>query len=94
MQDKCFTRIRKGLPCVDANGVPLKNQPPTPQQGRVAEIGTSNQSGGGAQNVAPPPPQVFQPLHKTMGMATRHHTPKFSVKKMTCRMTLPLQNVR
>ena len=64
MQDKCFTRIRKGLPCVDVNGVPLKNQPPSPpQQGRVAEIGTQNvQSGGGAQNVAPPsgfsaPPQ-------------------------------------
>ena len=63
MQDKCFTRIRKNLPCVDANGIPLKNQPPTPQQGRVAEIGPQNsQSGGGAQNVAPPsgfsaPPQ-------------------------------------
>ncbi len=69
MQDKCFTCIRKGLPWVDANGVPLINQPPTPQQqGRVAEIGTQNdQPGGGAQNVAPPQgngywtpyPQIF-----------------------------------
>ena len=64
MQDKCFTRIRKGLPCVDAKGVPLRNQPPTPppQQGRVAEVDLQNQSGGGAQNTAPPsgfsgPPQ-------------------------------------
>jgi hypothetical protein len=68
MQDKCFTRIRKELPCVDANCVPLKNQPPTSQQGRVAEIGMQNsQPGGGTQNVAPPP-QVFQLLPRVMAV--------------------------
>jgi hypothetical protein len=47
-QDKCFTCIAKGLPCVDANGVPLKNQPPTPppRAGRVAEIGQQGAMGG------------------------------------------------
>jgi hypothetical protein len=47
-QDKCFTRIAKGLPCVDANGVPLKNQPPTPppRAGRVAEIGQQGEMSG------------------------------------------------
>ena len=55
MQDKCSTRIAKGLPCVDINGIPLKTQPPTPppRQGRVAEIG--NQSAGSQGHSEPPP---------------------------------------
>ena len=52
MQDVCFTRIKKGLPCVDAKGQVLKNQPPRPQ-GRVNEI---NSQGGGAQNGTQPNP--------------------------------------
>jgi hypothetical protein len=55
-QDKCYTHIAKGLPCVDANGVPLKNQPPTPpfRTGRVAEIGQQG-AVGGHHGGAPPP---------------------------------------
>lgn len=59
-QDVCYTRIKKGLPCVDAKGVPLSKQPPS--QGRVNEI--SDQSGSPMapisqmpQNFAPPPQQ-------------------------------------
>ncbi len=57
-QDKCFTRLAKGLPCVDANGVPLKNQPPTPppRAGRVAEIGQQGATGG-HHGGAPPHPE-------------------------------------
>ena len=61
-QDKCYTRINKGLPCIDANGVPLKTQPATPpqRQGRVAEIGQQGTGGGhhgGAQFSMDPPAQ-------------------------------------
>ena len=52
MQDVCFTRIKKGLPCVDAKGQVLKTQPPRPQ-GRVNEI---NSQGGGTQNGTQPNP--------------------------------------
>jgi hypothetical protein len=48
LQDECYTCIAKGLPCVHANGVRLKSQPPTPltRMGRVAEIGQQEANGG------------------------------------------------
>jgi hypothetical protein len=78
IQDKCFTHIRKGLLCVDANGVPLKTQPPTlPQQGWVAEIGPQMANLEWKLKILSPL-QVFQPLPSLMVIG--HNTPKFSVK--------------
>ena len=55
-QNVCYTRIAKGLPCVDANGVPLKTQPPPPppRSGRVAEIGQQPQGASGHHGGTPP----------------------------------------
>ena len=58
MQDVCFTRIRKNLPCVDANGVPLKTQPPKkPNQGRVNEIAQGENAQNGSKTPPSPPQQ-------------------------------------
>ena len=61
MQDVCFTRINKGLPCVDSKGVPLKTQPPKTYKG-VSQIERFDSKGSATQQIwnaleNQPPPQ-------------------------------------
>ena len=53
MQEVCYTRINKNLPCVDAQGKPWRTQPAKPQ-GRVNEVAEQNSSP--VAPVAQPPP--------------------------------------
>ena len=58
MQEVCYTRINKNLPCVDAQGKPWRTQPAKPQ-GRVNEVAEQNSSPVAA--VAQPPPNFAPP---------------------------------
>ncbi len=67
MQDKCFTRIRKGLPCVDVNGVPPKKSatPPLPNKVGLLKLALKMANLEEGHKMLPPH-QVFQPPLKTM----------------------------
>ena len=58
MQEVCYTRINKNLPCVDAQGKPWRTQPAKPQ-GRVNEVAEQNSSP--VAPVAQPPPNFAPP---------------------------------
>jgi hypothetical protein len=87
-QDKSYTRIPKGLPCVDANGVPLKSQSLTPpsRTGRVAKIGQQGSAGGHHGGVplileyspVQPMANFMMPPQGEGGYWTHFPNPKFS----------------
>ena len=67
MQEVCYTRINKNLPCVDAQGKPWRTQPAKPQ-GRVNEVAEQNSSP--VAPVAQPPPPNFAPPQSNGGYWT------------------------
>ena len=58
-QDVCYTRIKKGLPCVDVNGVPLKNQPPPPPPKKTGKVNEVAEEEKGEKEKEPPQPGQF-----------------------------------
>ena len=74
MQEVCYTRINKNLPCVDAQGKPWRTQP-AKSQGRVNEVAEQNSS-----PVAPvaQPPLTLPLPHLTA--VTGPHTPQIFSK--------------
>ena len=72
MQDVCFTRINRRLPCVDQNGAPLKVQPPFPdttpkKRGGVSEVEAQQMA---SQPPAGAPPSQFAPPSNQQGFWT------------------------
>ena len=68
MQDACYTRINKRLPCVDQNGKPLAIQPPFPdtpprKRGGVAEVAAQPMASQPLAG-APPPSQLAPPANQ------------------------------
>ena len=61
MQEVCYTRINKNLPCVDAQGNPWRTQPAKPAQGRVNEIDDQSHHGTPMAPISQPPPQFAPP---------------------------------
>ena len=88
--NKFYTTIPKGLPSVDANGVPLKSQSLTPpsRRGRVAEIGQQGSAGGHHGGVplllenssVQPMANFILPPQGEGGYWTHFPTSKFSIK--------------
>ena len=61
MQEVCYTRIKKNLPCVDAQGKPWRTQPAKPAQGRVNEV-SEQQTGTPMAPISQPPLNFTPPL--------------------------------
>ena len=61
MQEVCYTRIKKNLPCVDAQGKPWRTQPAKPAQGRVNEV-SEQQTGTQMAPISQPPLNFAPPL--------------------------------
>ena len=81
MQDACYTRINKRLPCVDQNGKPLAIQPPFPdapprKRGGVAEVAAQPMA---SQPLAGAPPLSVCTTCKSTRVLDAI-SPKFSVK--------------
>ena len=68
MQEVCYTRIKKNLPCVDAQGKPWRTQPAKPAQGRVNEV--SEQQTGTPMAPISQPPLNFAPPSSSGGYWT------------------------
>ena len=68
MQEVCYTRIKKNLPCVDAQGKPWRTQPAKPAQGRVNEV--SEQQIGTPMAPISQPPLNFAPPSSSGGYWT------------------------
>ena len=76
MQDVCYTRINRRLPCVDQNGAPLKVQPPFPdtaprKRGGVSEVEAQQMA---SQPPAGAPPSNFAPPSNQQGFWTPFST--------------------
>ena len=72
MQEACYTRINKRLPCVDQNGVPLRVQPPFPdtpprKRGGVSEVDSQQAV---PQPAGAPPTSHFAPPTNHQGFWT------------------------